>query len=216
MDDEVISSVIDITGCTPEIARQYVQLGEGDVSQAVQLFFENGGADLSTGTTAPPPAPAARPADASNPINISDDDLPTGPGANVEDDEAMARRLQEEMYGGSGSNQEQPIRAPIARQAETLVGPDSMMDDYVDDAMQARLQAMQRQPRRKSFRICASNRIVLTSLQNHGEYSTNTGPQTSGTKKEEEIQTFQQPQVADQKSPLGRTCSPDYFSLPGT
>lgn len=148
MDDEAISSVVDITGCTPEIARQYVQLGEGDVNQAVMLFFENGGADLSTGTTAPP-APAPRPVVSSNPsdpINISDDDdaVTTQPrGANVEDDEAMARRLQEEMYGGGGPAQEQEVRAPIARQSETLVGPgsDMMMDDY-EDAMQARLQAI--------------------------------------------------------------------------
>lgn len=147
MDDEIISSVIDITGCTPEIARQYVQLGEGDVNQAVQLFFENGGADLSTGTSAPPPPPPSRPADANNPINISDDDLPAASttGHNVEDDEAMARRLQDEMYGGQGPGEEQTVRAPIARQTQTLVGGASdMMDEEYEDAMRVRMQAMQR------------------------------------------------------------------------
>ena len=146
MDDATISSIIDITGTTPEIARQYAQLADGDANQAVQLFFENGGADLSTGASAPPPTTSLSGAgNSSNPINIDDDhDVPTGvaqpqASAGFEDDEAMARRLQEEMYGG----QEQGVRAPIARQAETLVGPDAdmMMDDY-EDAMQARLQAI--------------------------------------------------------------------------
>lgn len=151
MDNEVISSIMDITSCTPEIARQYAQLGEGDVSQAVQLFFENGGADLSTGSSAPPqPSTSVSGAHAggsSNPINIDDDGNtpPAQPAqsGDYEDDEAMARRLQEEMYGGIGQGQEEPIRAPIARQSETLVGPgsDMMMDDY-EDAMQARLQAI--------------------------------------------------------------------------
>ncbi|KPI45565.1 UBX domain-containing protein 5 [Cyphellophora attinorum] len=143
MADDVIAGVVSITGCTPEIARQYVQLGEGDTSQAIQLFYENGGADLSTGSSATPPVPtASRPSNANNPITIDDDDdLPTG--ANVEDDEAMARRLQEEMYGAQGSGQEQDVRAPIARRTETLAGPGSdMMAEEYEDAMTARLQAM--------------------------------------------------------------------------
>jgi hypothetical protein len=43
--------------------------------------------------------------------------------AGIEDDEAMARRLQEEFYGSGGAQPE--VRAPIARQTETLVGPDA-------------------------------------------------------------------------------------------
>jgi UBX domain-containing protein 7 len=144
MDDEVISSIIDITGTTPEIARQYAQLSDNDVGQAIQLFYENGGADLSTGASAPPPPSGSFGAGgSSNPINIDDDDSPRPHPAvsnDFEDDEAMARRLQEEMYGSRGQDQE--IRAPIARQAETLVGPGAdVMDDY-EDAMQARLQAI--------------------------------------------------------------------------
>jgi UBX domain-containing protein 7 len=143
MDDEVISNIIDITGTTPDIARQYAQLADNDVSQAIQLFFENGGADLSTGASAPPPPSRSFGTGASsNPINIDDDSPQPHPNASndFEDDEAMARRLQEEMYGSRG--QEQEVRAPIARQAETLVGPGAdIMDDY-EDAMQARLQAI--------------------------------------------------------------------------
>lgn len=152
MADDVIADVVSITGCTPEIARQYVQLGEGDTSQAIQLFYENGGADLSTGSSAPPPVPtSSRPSNANDPITIDDDDdVPTG--ANVEDDEAMARRLQEEMYGVQGSGQEQDVRAPIARRTETLAGPGSdMMAEEYEDAMTARLQAMHQRAARGVF-----------------------------------------------------------------
>jgi hypothetical protein len=43
-----------------------------------------------------------------------------------EDDEAMARRLQEELYAGEGAGLggEEGVRAPIARTRETLIGPD--------------------------------------------------------------------------------------------
>lgn len=50
--------------------------------------------------------------------------------AQEEDDAAMARRLQEEMYGQAGSTEE--VRAPLSRTTETLVGPDpswSLEDD---------------------------------------------------------------------------------------
>jgi UBX domain-containing protein 7 len=145
MDDEVISQIVAITTASPEIARQYAQLADGDVSQAVQLFFENGGADLSTGATQPP-LPPSRPSGAgnsANPISIDDDDdaVPRAqPSGDYEDDEAMARRLQEEAYG----DQDQSVRAPIARHAETLAGPGAeIMDDY-EDQMTARLQAFRR------------------------------------------------------------------------
>lgn len=137
--DEAIASVVAVCGTTTELAAQYVQLADGDPNQAVQLFFENGGADLAA-----PPAPAARPPPTStshlagharDPIDvdaedtISDDNDPevTGfrkstqiPDGDYEDDETMARRLQNEMYGEGGAERE--LRAPIARQAETLVG----------------------------------------------------------------------------------------------
>lgn len=97
--------------------------------------------------------------------NISDDNDPEITGfrksepsraqqsssATYEDDEAMARRLQEEMYGGggggSGGAADEPVRAPIARQAETLVGPGADSLHYtgagLDTAVQERLHAMQ-------------------------------------------------------------------------
>ncbi|KIX07116.1 uncharacterized protein Z518_05093 [Rhinocladiella mackenziei CBS 650.93] len=170
--DDAIATVVAVTGSTPELAAQYVQLADGDANQAVQLFFENGGADLAGSSTSHPPPPppttsshqtggAQNPIDLDDDENISDDNdpeitgyrkpsqnhvpsHPTGP-SQFEDDEAMARRLQEEMYGEGGM--EDSIRAPIARQAETLVGPGAEpmpMSGSGYDAIQDRIQAFER------------------------------------------------------------------------
>jgi UBX domain-containing protein 7 len=51
---------------------------------------------------------------------------PHNRGATFDADAEYARRLQEEMYGGAGGQgpaAEEEIRAPIARQSETLLGP---------------------------------------------------------------------------------------------
>ncbi|KIW17533.1 hypothetical protein PV08_04727 [Exophiala spinifera] len=165
--DEAIASVITVTGSTPEIAAQYVQLADGDPNQAVQLFFENGGADLGVAFPQPQPSTSSfQTGDAQNPINldadehISDDNDPeiTGfrkasrgaassrPTNDFEDDEAMARRLQEEMYGSN--DVEHNVRAPIARQVETLVGPGAdpfpAAGPEYDAALEERLRSFQR------------------------------------------------------------------------
>jgi hypothetical protein len=65
-----------------------------------------------------------------------------------EDDEAMARRMQEELYAGgdmSGGFGGDNIRAPLARTTETLVGPGAEwtpddMHDAVLEQMRARAQ----------------------------------------------------------------------------
>jgi UBX domain-containing protein 7 len=168
--DEAIAQLVSITACTPEIARQYVQLADGDTNQAAQLFFENGGVDLAgTAPAAPAPLPstsrvsgagnAQDPIDLGDDDNISDDNDPDITGyrphqhanASLEDDEAMARRLQEEMYGG----QEHSIRAPIARQSDTLLGPGAdvgpLGGSALDDAVQERIQAMQQRRRQGKY-----------------------------------------------------------------
>lgn len=137
--DEAIATVVSVCGTTPDLAARYVQLADGDANQAVQLFFESGGADLFGSSSSQNPPSHTTPhqtGDARDPIdvdaedNISDDNDPevTGfrrttqlPPADFEDDEAIARRLQNEMYSGRDSMNED-VRAPIARQAETLVG----------------------------------------------------------------------------------------------
>ena len=45
--DETIAQVVTVTGSTPELAAQYVQLADGDAETAISLYFENGGADLA-------------------------------------------------------------------------------------------------------------------------------------------------------------------------
>ncbi|KAK5050758.1 hypothetical protein LTR84_003317 [Exophiala bonariae] len=165
--DEAIATLVAVTGTTPELAAQYAQLADGDANQAVTLFFENGGADLAASTSSQLPSTATsnQPGHAQDPINIDEDDNitddndpeitgfqrnsgrsrpppPSAAAAPFEDDEAMARRLQEEMYGGGGVDE--PLRAPIARQSETLVGAGADLplsgSDY-DAAVQERLRA---------------------------------------------------------------------------
>ena len=158
--DEAIMQMVSITDTTPERAQQYLQVTDGDVSQAVSLFFESGGADLggSVSTAAQPSTRATGSGHAEDPISLDDDNIsddndpsitgfrrPTAQTGGVEDDEAMARRLQSEMYGGAGDD-ENNIRAPIARQTETLVGPGA--SDYygggsIEDAVQERMAAFQ-------------------------------------------------------------------------
>jgi hypothetical protein len=167
MMDEAIATVVAVCGTTTELAAQYVQLADGDPNQAVQLFFENGGVDLAgppsgPSSRPPPPSTSHHTGDASDPIDIdaedtiSDDNDPevTGfrkttqrPAAAYEDDEAMARRLQNEMYGAGAT--EEDVRAPIARQAETLVGGyggglPAMAGPAYTSAVEERMQAIER------------------------------------------------------------------------
>jgi len=82
---------------------------------------------------------------------------PTGPAATaIEDDEAMARRLQEEFYGGAGARNgrtdavdDHGYRAPIARTTETLVGPGGFDPNDPDEMRAAVMEQMmaRRQPR---------------------------------------------------------------------
>lgn len=112
----------------------------------------SGGSSSYSAPLPPPPPPASsRPGgtgDAQDPIDIddgtiSDDNDPevTGfrkvgrsgemsqsqnRGSTFDADAEYARRLQEEMYGGArgqGPAGEEEVRAPIARQSETLLGP---------------------------------------------------------------------------------------------
>lgn len=199
--DEAIATVATVTGATPELAAQYVQLADGDANQAVQLFFENGGADLA-GSSAPQPVPpttSRQSGDAQNPIdlddeeNITDDNDPEVTGfrkstqrnapsqptttSDFQDDEAMARRLQEEMYGEGGVDE--PIRAPIARQAETLVGAGAgslpLSGAAYDAAVEARMQAFERRRHPSPFDL-----EILENMTNETQCvlasSTNTNP----------------------------------------
>lgn len=138
MEGDVVSQFQEITGSTAELATQYLQVADFDIQQAMQLYFENGGADLGA-TQQPASAAASRPSNRGDAIHIDSDDeditidetrssAPSRQPAEstFEDDAAMARRLQEEMYAGGADD----VRAPIARTTETLVGPGA--EDYGD------------------------------------------------------------------------------------
>ena len=151
--DDVVAQFTEITGSTPELATQYLSLADFQIEQAMQLYFENGGAPL---TEEPAQPRQANFEDESGVVHIDSDDEETGPAqarpaqppveSYFEDDAAMARRLQEEAYGGGGAgggagggvpDNEDDVRAPMARTTETLVGPE--MDYGDEDDMHANI-----------------------------------------------------------------------------
>ena len=82
----------------------------------------------------------------------------------VDDDEAIARRLQEEFYGASNRSggagaemvDEHGYRAPIGRTTETLVGPgsfDPTDEDEMRAAVMEQMAARQQRPRHRGERI---------------------------------------------------------------
>ena len=166
--DENISTFAAITGATPEVAQGFLQITNGDVERAVGLYFENPdlasgvGAGVSGTSTTPTTSTSRRPnvgrEDESGVIHISDDDDDGDDDMNVDDDNdaavqhaanmaqeeedaAMAKRLQEELYGsGTGPGASEDVRAPIARTTETLVAPDAAWGDGgIDDDTTQRL-----------------------------------------------------------------------------
>lgn len=177
--DGAVADFCAITGSTPEVGRHFLQLTDGDVGQAVQLFFDSPelANTASSSAIAPPTVPAStRPRQPvgredsrgvvhldsdDDEMDVDDDDdesnsasatAPAGSSGQqgtYEDDEAMARRLQEEMYAGGdmggvrgGDLGADGVRAPIARTTETLLGPGSMYHD--PDPQQAALDMLRR------------------------------------------------------------------------
>jgi UBX domain-containing protein 7 len=157
--DDAISTVVAITGSTPQVARHFLSLTDGHAEQAIQLFFDS--PDLSSSMAQEAPATTAtQPARSKerisgggsrDPINLDSDEdtamdtdpdfdndfsehqhpraAPNAGSENLrdyEDDEAVARRIQEELYAGGDMTSyldSQDVRAPLARTTETLVGP---------------------------------------------------------------------------------------------
>jgi hypothetical protein len=149
--DDAVETFKMVTGATDPVARRYLEMTENDAQQAIALFFDSpdlaSGVDQAASSSAPPIPSASRPRGAnhnepqstSRTIDLDDDDdeddLPDfdenehaaalGRAADLENDEAMARRMQEEMYAGgdaAGGFGGDDVRAPIARTTETLVG----------------------------------------------------------------------------------------------
>ena len=157
---------------------------------------------------APPPPPASsRPGgtgDAHHPIDIddgtiSDDNDPeitgfrkmgtveetahsSNRGLTFDADAEYARRLQEEMYGGAGGpgpTGEEEVRAPIARQSETLLGPGADAGPLDDRDLPAHvMQQMHRMQNRRGHQgeHCASTWLTLSdSFSTTGHFQ----PETS-------------------------------------
>lgn len=200
MDEEAVAQFASFTSSTFQMAEQYLRLTDGDIQQAIDLFFANDGNDANDSTSAAPRQPASQPPpqlhnqagtsqrrrgfeDADGVVHIDsdqdftdDDELqftesrvrpkqvtrsgksrsdaqtpssmtpPTRPVAHsVDDDEAMARRLQEEFYGGTGPASDvgpDGVRAPLARTTETLIDPDSFDTPGRDEMRNAVLEQM--------------------------------------------------------------------------
>ncbi|MCJ1282032.1 hypothetical protein MMC26_001355 [Xylographa opegraphella] len=177
-EDDLVAQFVGITESSADRAQQYLRLSDGNIEQAVELYFSTGGVDLEgppsslTQTSVPPPEPASLSSGQSTErqartsvggvVNIDSDDektdndevvitgtrsrhgggvaipanrLPasgTPPGLQPsyleDEDAAMARRMQEEIYAGGDMGRvidTEGYRAPMARTTETLVGPES-------------------------------------------------------------------------------------------
>ncbi|KAL2858731.1 putative UBX domain protein [Aspergillus pseudodeflectus] len=163
MDGDVVAQFSEFTGSTPEIAAQYLQLTEFNIEQAMQLYFENDGAPLARENNASTSTPSANPhragyEDESGVVHLDSDDDEEDNGVRLpprepsvdrsifEDDAAMARRLQEEMYGAQDMTEE--VRAPMARTTETLVGPEADFGEGMHDSILGQIRARQRRGNR--------------------------------------------------------------------
>lgn len=161
--DELVAQFVGITDSTEGKARQYLQIADNNLEQAIELFFTSGGTDLfdaTPSTTNPPPTTRRQPEVIELDSDGDDEDdtesrrrtqAPVA-GSSLESDEEMARRLQEEMYGGGNTGpgmDAEGYRAPIARTRETLVGPDSYdLDNPADLRAAMREQMFARQQAR--------------------------------------------------------------------
>jgi hypothetical protein len=213
--DEVVDTFTAFTGATADVARRYLGMTENNAEQAIQLFFDSPdlASGIDQPSQAPPVPHATRPqpvstseehqgtvgarhfdSDNEEGMDIDDDNTDeqastlaaaAGRAADYEDDEAMARRMQEELYAsgdGSSGFGADSVRAPIARTTETLVG--GAEADYPDNASQLLQQMRARaQPRAggMGFNIQVWSTLVLMQSQDVPVSSTNALFRLSGT-----------------------------------
>jgi UBX domain-containing protein 7 len=175
MADEEIASFVAFTGTTDDVARQILEITGGDLGQAATLYFDNPESwdalpstlDMASSSAAQPPADRPPPipmstrpevinldSDDDEDIQMLDEDFSdvlaseaqtVARSAQEEEDAAMAKRLQEELYSENAQTAD-GIRAPIARTTETLLAPEygagAIEDD--DDAIARHLEQLAR------------------------------------------------------------------------
>ncbi|CAO3567587.1 unnamed protein product [Mortierella alpina] len=108
-----------ITSADPNVASNYLTVCDGSLDRAITLYMESGGIDLA-GTTSSANTNRSRGERRSR--SSSDEGSVGGFGGTLDQDEELARSLQQE-----DSHAASAIRAPIAPRHEMLLG-----DDYGD------------------------------------------------------------------------------------
>jgi hypothetical protein len=115
-----------------------MQVSDYNLERAIELFFETDGADLSGHTPAresPPPIAARTPSPRNIDVeNVGEDSGGSGtPTQNIDEDEALARRLMQEDVDQSTPTADNNlsnggVRSPIAARNDILVHPDMDYD----------------------------------------------------------------------------------------
>ncbi len=177
VDEETVTNFMALTDANEHVARSFLEVTNGDLAQAAELFFESPEMVTTFNQASasrahdPPRLPEARPAtqptygvharpsddarDGHTPIQIEsdsefEDDIFDNESAAVqaetvarsaqeEEDAAMAKRLQEELYAEpTTTTAADGIRAPMGRTTETLVasGFDMGEGEHDEVAMQ--------------------------------------------------------------------------------
>ncbi|OJD27375.1 hypothetical protein ACJ73_01239 [Blastomyces percursus] len=137
MADDAVAGFTEITGSSPEVAVRYLQLTDGNLETAMQLYFENGGADIQ-----PEPTPSQR----QIPTSHSPPPVPppSHPPPGYEDEHGVVHLDSDDDYNetpGGGTNI--PVRtshqsASSAGRSPPQPAGHSTFDD--DEAMALRLQ----------------------------------------------------------------------------
>ncbi|KAK9458836.1 thioredoxin-like protein [Lipomyces oligophaga] len=105
-DEEKLSNFCAITDTTPDRAQQYLDVCDGDIDRAVNLFLETGGSSLDVG--------ASSGSSRANAITLDDEGEDVNAQTELADSE-LAERLQRE------ENERSTVRERIAPREETLV-----------------------------------------------------------------------------------------------
>ncbi|MCJ1387813.1 hypothetical protein MMC18_000656 [Xylographa bjoerkii] len=251
-EDDLVAQFVGITESTADRAQQYLRLSDGNIQQAVELYFSTDGVDLEgpsrtpAQTSAPLPEPVSQPSRRSTErqarmsvggvVNldsddeITDDDEPiiTGtrsrqpggvaisanrapasgtppvlqPSYLEDEDAAMARRMQEEIYAGGdmgGAIDAEGYRAPMARTTETLVGPESY--DLTDrEDLRAAVEEQVRA--RRDYRQRGRGGANIPGIFNQRPGSSSIWNQNGSPISSEHVQTSRAPAGASDKHTL--------------